>query len=212
MTKPVVIMGATSGIGACALKEAISREIAVRAFARGAGAIEASRFVEPVSGDARSHEDVARALEGARAVIYALGIRERISMIWEKETLFSDTTRVLLDVMNAQGVSRLVVVTGYGAGRSKKAMNLLERTGHRAILGRPYEDKDRQEVLVTKSSLDWTIIRPVILTNGRKTGRAKVITNPSQWQNGLVSRADVADILIQTVENDLYLKTDAVVS
>jgi putative NADH-flavin reductase len=205
-------MGATSGIGEYALNEAKSRAINVRAFARGADAIEAGHFVEPVAGDARSHDDVVRAIDGARAVIYALGIKERLSMIWEKETLFSDTTRVLLDSMLAKGVSRLVVVTGYGAGRSKDAMSLIERTGHRAILGRPYEDKDRQEEMIMKSDLDWTIMRPVVLTNGRKTGRAKVITDPARWRNGLVSRADVASILIQTVEQGLYVKADTVIA
>lgn len=212
MTAPILIMGATSGIGACALDEAVGRGLSVRAFARSAGDLGARDLVETVAGDARSADDVAQALQGARAVIYALGIKERLAMLWEKETLFSDSTRVLLDAMAAGGPRRLVAVTGFGAGRSRSAMSKIERLGHRAVLGRPYDDKDRQEELITASDLDWTIVRPVILTNGPKSGRLKVLRDPSTWRNGLVSRADVAGYLIDAVEDGLDIRADVVLA
>lgn len=212
MTKPILIMGATSGIGACAVAEAVSRGLPVRAFARSADTLEPGDLVEPFKGDARSAEDVRRALNGVRAVIYALGIRERLAMLWEEETLFSDTTRVLLDAMTDGGPRRLVAVTGFGAGRSRQAMSTLESLGHKAILGRPYADKDRQETLIMDSDLDWTIARPVILTKGPKSGRIRVLRDPSSWRNGLVSRADVAAYLIDAVEDGLDIRSDVVLA
>ena len=210
--QPILIMGATSGIGALAVREALSRGLPVRAFARGAAKLAPEAGLEPFAGDARDPGDVARALEGVRAVIYALGIRERLSMLWERETLFSDTTRVLLDAMPVADVSRLVAVTGFGAGRSNAAMSAIERTGHRAILGRPYADKDRQEAMITASGLDWTIARPVILTNGAASGRIRVLREPSEWRNGLISRADVAVYLIDAVEQGLDVQRDVVLA
>ena len=205
-------MGATSGIGALAVDEAVGRGLPVRAFARSAGSFENSDLVDPFAGDARSAEDVSAALAGSRAVIYALGIKERLAMLWEEETLFSESTRVLLDAMQAGDARRLVAVTGFGAGRSRRAMSSLERLGHRAILGKPYADKDRQEALITDSDVDWTIVRPVILTKRTKTGRARVLRDPSTWRNGLVSRADVASYLIDAVENDLDIRADVVLA
>ncbi|MBJ3762563.1 NAD(P)H-binding protein [Maribius pontilimi] len=212
MAGPIVIMGATSGIGAAAMKEAVTRGLSVRAFARSADKLDATDLVEPFAGDARDPDDVAAVLSGARAVIYALGINERLAMLWEKETLFSDSTRVLLEAMKTSGTRRLVAVTGFGAGRSRSAMSKLESLGHKAILGRPYADKDRQEELIVQSDLDWTIVRPVILTNGAKSGRMKVLRDPSDWRNGLVSRADVASYLIDAVEDDLDIRADVVLS
>ena len=205
-------MGATSGIGACAVDEAASRGLAVRAFARSADTLPARDLVEPFAGDARSAEDVMAALSGVRAVIYALGIKERLSMLWEEETLFSESTRILLDAMHTAGVTRLVAVTGFGAGRSRSAMSTLERLGHKAVLGRPYADKDRQEALITESDLDWTIARPVILTNRPKSGSLKVLRDPSTWRNGLVSRADVASYLVDAVEDGLDIRADVVLT
>ena len=205
-------MGATSGIGKLAMQEATSRGLAVRAFARSADELDPHDLIEPVAGDAKSSEHVRRALDGAGSIIYALGIKERLSMLWEKETLFSESTRVLLDAMQAQGPKRLVAVTGFGAGRSKNAMSLIERSGHRAILGKPYADKDRQEALITETDLDWTIARPVILTNGEKSGKYKVLRDPSEWRNGLIPRADVAAYLVDAVENGLDIRADVVLS
>ncbi len=209
---PILILGATSGIGACAVEEAIGRGLPVRAFARGADALERSELIEPFAGDARSAQDVAAALGGARAVIYALGIKERLSMLWEEETLFSDTTRVLLAAMAESDTKRLVVVTGFGAGRSKTAMSSIERMGHRAILGKPYADKDRQEAMIADSNLDWTIARPVILTSGMGSGSPKVLRDPSEWRNGLISRRDVARYLVDAVEQGLDIRADVVLS
>ena len=58
---------------------------------------------------------------------YALGIKERLAMLWEEETLFSESTRVFIDAMAQNDVRRLVVVTGFGAGRSRSATRREER-------------------------------------------------------------------------------------
>ncbi|MEM9239666.1 MAG: NAD(P)-binding oxidoreductase [Pseudomonadota bacterium] len=210
MSQPILIMGATSGIGAKAVEEAVSRGLPVRGFARGADNLSGHDGVEPFAGDALSLEDVTRALDGVKAVVYALGIKERLAMLWEEETLFSESTKVLLEAMAAKSVKRLVVVTGFGAGRSRSAMSSLESFGHKMFLGRPYADKDRQEELIVASDLDWTIARPVILTNNVKSGKISVLSEPSTWKNGLISRADVANYLIDAVEQSLNIRDDVV--
>jgi hypothetical protein len=44
------------------------------------------------------------------------------------------------------------------------------------LLGRVYDDKDVQERIVRRSKLDWVIVRPVILTDGRKTSTPEART------------------------------------
>jgi putative NADH-flavin reductase len=212
MTQPILIMGATSGIGELAVAEALSRDLPVRAFARSAGEMPPRPNLELCPGDARERADLALALEGVSAVISALGIKERLAMLWEEETLFSESTALLIEEMEKAGVTRLVAVTGFGAGRSRAAMSQVEKLGHRAILGKPYADKDRQEALITASRLDWTIVRPVILTKGAKSGRVQVLTEPRSWRNGLVSRADVATYLVDAVVEGLNIKQDVVLA
>lgn len=193
------------------MAEATERGLPVRAFARSADDLMSSDLVEPFRGDALDRSCVASALVGVKAVTYALGIKERLAMLWEKETLFSESTRLLISEMEKAGVSRLIVVTGFGAGRSKSAMSSLERLGHRAVLGRPYEDKDRQEELIMASTLDWTIARPVILTKGPRSD-PRVLREPKTWRNGLISRASVAVYLIDAIEKDLDVQSDVVLA
>lgn len=212
MTKPILIMGATSGIGKYATSEALSRGLPVRAFARSADKLPPAPDLDRMAGDALDPADVRRALEGVRAVIYALGIRERLSMLWEQETLFSASTEVLLQQMAIAGVSRLVAVTGFGAGRSEHAMSLVERAGHRAVFGKPYADKGRQEAMIMNSDTDWTIVRPVLLTNSGRSGRYHVLRRPEDWRMGLISRQDVAAYLIDAIERDGDVRSDVVLA
>jgi uncharacterized protein YbjT (DUF2867 family) len=121
------------------------------------------------------------------------GLRPRSAPV----SLFSETTRVLLAEMHRAGVRRIVAVTGFGAGDSRGRLSLPERMGHRLLLGPAYDDKDRQEVLIRGSGLDWLIARPTILTNGPRTGRYRVLVEPRSWRMGLISRADVADFLLR---------------
>lgn len=194
------------------MEEALRRGLHVRAFSRSADSLPPADRLETVAGDATSATDVAAALDGVRAVIYALGVKERLSMLWQEEHLFSTSTKVLLDGMKAAGVSRLVVVTGFGAGRSRSAMSRLEQLGHSAVLGKVYADKTRQEALITSTDCDWTIARPVILTNRPASGQVRVLADPKDWRNGIVSRADVANYLVDAVENDLNIREDVVLA
>lgn len=209
---PILVLGATSGIGALTVEAALQRGLTVRGFARSADKMTPRDGLEPIAGGARNPQDLARAVTGARAVIYALGIRERPAMLWEHETLFSQSTAALLDVMRDAGVTRLVAVTGFGAGRSRAAMSSLEKLGHGLLLGRVYADKSRQEALIEQSNLDWTIARPVILTRGARTGTYRVLSAPQDWRNGLISRADVADYLIRAVCEGLNIRQDVVLA
>ena len=107
--------------------------------------------------------------------------------------------------MDAAGVSRLIAVTGYGAGDSRVRQGCVESFFSRGILGRAYDDKDRQELAIRHSDLEWVIARPVVLTPGPRTQRYRVFTHPADWGPGCISRADVADFLVRQVDDDSYL-------
>ncbi|MEL6682121.1 MAG: NAD(P)-binding oxidoreductase [Pseudomonadota bacterium] len=206
----LLIMGATSGIGKCAVDVSLAKGHKVRAFARSADSLPAQDGLEAFAGDALKPDDVSAALEGVDAVIYALGIKESVAMLWQTVTLFSASTRVLLDAMSGAGVNRLIVVTGFGAGRSKAAMSKVERMGHRAFLGRPYADKDVQEDMIMQSDVDWTIARPVILTNNKTSQSYRVLRDPAAWRNGLISRLAVAEYLVDAADEALDVRSDVV--
>ena len=80
------------------------------------------------------------------------------------------------------------------------------------ILGRIYDDKDAQERIIRRSRLDWTIVRPTILSDGRRTGAYRVLVGARDWRSGFISRADVADFLVKQVNDASFVhKTPALI-
>ena len=159
----VVIIGASKGIGLETTRQALEAGHTVRAFARSAADISISDpKLEKVRGDALRSNDVAAAVKGTNAVIQALGVG--LGDLFGPVHLFSDATRILVAAMRAQGVKRLISVTGFGAGDSRASINCLQLLPFRFFLGRAYDDKDVQERLIKDSALDWTIVRPGLLT------------------------------------------------
>lgn len=202
----VLIIGASKGIGLATAKRALASGHRVRALARSAGQIRLRHeALEKVAGDALKREDIAAALTDIDVVIQVLGVRPSPNMIFGPITLFSRATEILLPAMETAGVKRLIAVTGFGAGDSAASISCLQRIPFRLVLGQAYDDKTIQERLIKKSGLDWTIVRPGVLTPGPRSGRTRVLVEPESWRNGLISRSDVADFLVEQIEDDSLL-------
>lgn len=201
----LLIIGASKGVGLETTRQAIDANYDVRAMSRSAATISlASPRLEKVNGDALVNADVRAALAGVDAVIMTLGVG--LGELARPVHLFSEATRVLVGAMQDQSVRRLICVTGFGAGDSRASINCLQKVPFQMVFGRAYDDKTRQERLIKDSALDWTIVRPGVLTPGARSGRYKVLREPSQWRNGLISRSDLAQFLVRQVEDRAYIR------
>ena len=206
----VLIIGASKGIGLETTRQALEAGHHVRALARSATAMAlADSKLEKVRGDALKNQDVEAALMGVDVVIQTLGVG--LGDMIRPVHLFSDATRVLIAAMKARSVRRLICVTGFGAGDSRASISWLQRLPFQIVFGRAYDDKSLQERLIKESGLDWTIVRPGVLTSGPRTGRYEVLAEASQWRNGIISRADVAAFLVRQIEDGSYVHKAPVV-
>jgi putative NADH-flavin reductase len=203
----VVIFGASKGIGLETVRRALEAGYQVRAFARTATTIpDEHPNLEKMDGDARDPQAVRAAIGPDDVVIQALGISLSPRNVISPVTLFSDATRVLVDAMKEVGARRLICVTGFGAGDSVgRGGFLYQAFGRQGLLKRAYDDKDIQEWIIRRSGLDWTIARPGILTDGPHTGRYQVLTDAREWRLGKISRANVADFLVQQIGSDAHI-------
>jgi putative NADH-flavin reductase len=201
----VLIIGASKGIGLETTRQALSAGHQVRALARSAKTIGmANPNLERVQGDALNVGEVGDALQGVDVVIQTLGVG--LGDLFQPVTLFSTATRVLVGAMTSQGVKRLISVTGFGAGDSRSSIGCLQRVPFQVVFGRAYDDKSEQERLIKESSLDWTIVRPGVLTNGARSGRYEILETGPEWRNGIISRANVADFLVRLIDDRSYVR------
>jgi putative NADH-flavin reductase len=198
----VLIIGASKGIGLEAVKAALNEGYRVVAFARSAAGIpiEHERLTK-MPGDALSTSDIAKALVGVDAVIQSLGVAT-LGELAKGSTLFSQSTRILIDRMKADGPKRLIAVTGLGAGNSRGRLGFFyDRLLFPLLLARIYADKDVAEQMIAVSGLEWTIARPGMLTNGPATLDYKVLPDMKDWRYGSISRVDVAEFLIRQISD-----------
>ncbi len=201
----VLIIGASKGIGLETTRQALDAGHGVRALARSATAIAISNpSLEKMRGNALKTEDVETALVGVDVVIQTLGVG--LGDLFRPVHLFSDATRVLIEAMRSQGVKRLICVTGFGAGDSRASISCLQRLPFQIVFGRAYDDKSLQEQLIKESELDWTIARPGVLTSGPQTGHYQILSEATQWRNGIISRADVAEFLVRQIGDGAYIR------
>jgi uncharacterized protein YbjT (DUF2867 family) len=201
----ILVIGASRGTGALAVEAALARGHDVTAFARDPNrlALQHGRLTR-ASGDFHDAQSVRAAVGGNDAVIVTAS-STTLKGFKERPDYFSRGTGYVIDAMRAAGVKRLVVLSAFGVGESRRLTNfLLDKLLISFLLSVPYADHERQEALVMKSGLDWVIARPTRLTNGpaRKTyvKQAEVAKVPNA-----ISRADVADFLVEAATTDTWL-------
>ncbi len=197
----ILIVGASSGTGRCAVEACLRGGHQVTAFARSAGKIEARAGLLPFRGDAMSPADVDAAIRGQEAVIVTLGIREnplrvRLGLQQTPLNVRSQGTANVVAAMQRHGVRRLIAQTTYGIGTSRGRLSLGWALTFKLLLGPQIADSERQEMAVRSSGLDWTLVQPVGLVD-RDTGRPPFTSETSRVRSMQVSRLDVAEFLMK---------------
>jgi putative NADH-flavin reductase len=121
----------------------------------------------------------------------------------------SESTERIVASMKRQGVARLIAVT---AATDIEGGFLFDKIVRPLFMRRIYEDKERQEMSIFKSGLDWTIIRPPILRDGPRTGAYRLAIGGAPKGGWRVSRADVAELIVKELPRKDYVHQALVVA
>ena len=195
----IVVIGASRGIGLEIVGQALERGHEVTALLRDPAklALEHARL-HKVRGDLGKLADVRSALSGQDAVCTCVGVNPTRKPV----ELFSRGARNVLAALQDAPATKYVAVTGIGAGDSRGHGGFFyDRIFQPLLLATIYADKDREEELIKASGDDWLIVRPGFLTNGPRTGVYRAITDLSGVTAGKISRADVADFILNQLES-----------
>ncbi|UVT17257.1 MAG: NAD(P)H-binding protein [Nitrospira sp.] len=198
----IAIVGASAGIGL---------EVTRLALQKGHEASTLSRRVVPlpdhpnlrrVQGSATNLNNVRAAVAGAEVIHVTLGTKSPFPT-----TMFSDSARLLLQVLQETGSSAtLLVLTGFGAGDSWGYNALPMRILFTLLLKAVYADKSEQERLIAEAYPRWEIVRPGRLTNGAMTGRYRVLDELVEGMRvGAIARSDVAHFMVAQAEHPTCL-------
>jgi len=208
----IVVLGANGATGRLVVAEALARGHATVAFVREPErvppALRAEGLLSVAEGDALEPAAVAAVLEGADAVVSALG---RSSRGGPRVPIFAPAMRATLAGMAANEVDRLAVISAQGAGEEPDDGLALPLRLMRRLLGSAIEDMREMERLVKASDTQWTIARAGGLTD---EPRGEYVVSPGNALkgHGRTRREDLAEALVLAVTEDRWLRQAVVVA
>jgi putative NADH-flavin reductase len=198
----ITIIGASAGIGLETARLALERGHDVTTLSRRVIPLPDHAKLKRVQGSATNPSDVRAAVEGTDTILVTLGVKSPFAT-----TLFSDSARILLQVLKEKGSSpTIIVLTGFSAGDSWSYNCFPMKLLFTLLLKAVYADKSEQERLIAGGYSRWEIVRPGRLTNGAMTGRYRVLEEIAEGMKvGAISRADVAHFMVAQAENPTCL-------
>ena len=202
----ILVIGATGGTGRQLLEQALERGYTVTALVRDPSKLGAEHpQLKIIRGDVLDYETVAAAVANQDAVLSALGHKR----FFYPNQILSDGTRNVIQAMETHGVRRFVCETALGIGDTAGRLGLLYTfIVIPFVLPFYFFDKTRQERLIARSNAEWVIVRPGVLTNSRRRGSYRHGRRVGNFiTGGRISRADVADFMLDQLESDAYLGT-----
>jgi putative NADH-flavin reductase len=210
--KRILVLGATGGTGRQVVSQALEMGHHVTAFVRSRERLsaEAERLRVVVGNVVNGAASLDAAVRDQDVVISALGVGNSL----KANGLIAQSIPAIVRAMKSEGVRRLIFTSAYGAGETIRDLPLVPRLMIRYVLKDLYSDKNIGEAELQRAAhdLDWTLVYPVTLTNGPRTGRYRAGERLRLRGVPRISRADVATFLLSQVEDATYVRRGVLVS
>lgn len=200
----LLVFGASGATGRQVVTQGLERGHTITAFVRTPGKLTITHpQLQIVQGTVGDEAAVSNVVKGQDAVVSTLGVGTPL----RHDQQVIDGVGHILHAMANWGVRRLIYMSFIGVRDSRESAGFIVRHIARWPLRNEIHDHEIKEGLVMNSAMDWTIVRPPTLTNGPGTGNYRVGSDISaRWFLPMVSRADVANCILQELEEGAYVR------
>ncbi len=199
----IVIFGASGKTGSLLVDEALASGHVVTAYVRKPEFVKSEHpNLKVVAGYLNEKDKLRSVISGSDACISTLGG----ASLTKHSTGIIEGIDNIVSIMEEEKVMRFIYLSSFGVGDSRKSMPQPIRFFVADIMLRvPLADHKTNENRITKSQLDWTIVRPGGLTDGAKTDHIKHGFGETKIKgNFSISRSNVAAFLLDQVTNKDY--------
>jgi len=206
----ILILGATGRTGRLIVEEALKQGYDLNVLVRDKNkASFSSKSIKVYQGTPTRRADLAAAMQGCDLIISALGIVRASDAPWSKlitaKNFISESIKNVIAEADQQNVKRLITVSAWGVGETKKEIPFwLRWLINYTNLGPVYEEHEKEEKLLANSDLNWTAVRPVALNDSEKTKTLKVSFNNFPKPSLQISRQSVAKFIVDIAKSDKY--------
>jgi uncharacterized protein YbjT (DUF2867 family) len=207
----LLVLGGSGRTGIHVLKHAIARGHQVRALVRNPDAFEAPAGVQLITGTPGNIDDIRRAAEGTEAVVSVLNNARASDNPWAKPvsppSFMTDASRATLIVMGEQGITRIVAASSQGVAEDWKRVNpILRGLINISNIKVGFNDHNGVDALMRTSGVDWTLARAVALTDKPAKGPLRAAEPGTEKPAPFVNRDDLAAFLLDTVEQNTWIR------
>jgi len=213
----ILLLGATGRTGKWVYQKSLERGYSIHCLARNSERIEKYDQATLLEGDASNPDDLATAIAGCNAVISVLNISRRSDFPWSAlrtpKNFLSKTMGNLVPLAEKNKVNRIIICSAWGVSETVQDIpGWFKWLIQNSNIGVAYEDHNRQERIVSDSALNWTIVRPVGLTNSSKEQSVLESFDNHPKPSLTISRKSVAGFLLDSLERDDLIKKKVVIS
>jgi len=200
----VLVFGASGKTGREVVRQALARGFNVSAFVRDTARLPlAHANLRLVKGEITDPRAVARAMEQQTCVISTLGV----GLPLRHDPIVIEGVRTIARASEHASVERLLYMSFIGVRESRDAAGFLLKQLAGTVLRHEVADHEAKEAAVAESFVDWTIVRPPKLTNGRLTASYRVGEDiQARSPLPMMSRADVADFMLRQLSDQSFIR------
>ena len=205
----VVVFGAAGRIGRRVVERALGHGHEVRAFVHMAPLALTHERLSVITGDVREFDAVDAAVSGCDAVAFALSHGSGSDAHIHEAGIAN-----VVHAMAAGDVARLAAISAAGTfARSDRNLTFAYRALIATTMRSTYDALEAMERRIMASALDWTIVRPVGLTDEPATGEYRLSLDGSLLAKASrISRDDVAALVVKALETDKYVRRAVVIA
>ncbi|MFD0862587.1 NAD(P)-dependent oxidoreductase [Sungkyunkwania multivorans] len=214
----ILILGATGRTGKLILEEALYQGYEVHCLVREPKKIkENSKKLRVFQGSPERMSNLENAIDGCDGIISALNISRKSDFPWSRlrtpPTFLSDVMKNIISLSKEKEIRRIVVCSAWGVAETEKEIPFWFKWFIKnSNIGAAYKDHERQENLLKRSNLKWTIVRPTGLTNFKKEKNRIESYDNEPKPNLTISRKNVAKFMVDALKRDELIGHAPVIS
>jgi putative NADH-flavin reductase len=214
----IAIFGASGATGKLLTQRCLAAGYNVTALLRTPEKFSLRDRVQVVPGSPFDLASVRQTIKDADAVLSALGAKSL-----RKEDVLERAVPQIISAMQetvsqSKPVRRIIVLGSAGALPASLDKQpawrrwIVQNIVYNTFLKWPVASQISQWNNLSHSNLDWTMVMPPMLTNGAARGSYRVDGDALPPNGSRISRADVADFMMQQIDNPQWIKKGAYIS
>jgi putative NADH-flavin reductase len=214
----IAIFGASGATGTLLTERCVAAGYNVSALLRTPEKFPLRDQVHVVQGSPFDLASVRQTIEDADAVLSALGAKSL-----KREDVLERAVPQIIAAMREslsrpKPVRRIIVLGSAGALSTSLAKQpawrrwIVQNIVYSTFLKWPVASQISQWNDLSHSNLDWTMVMPPMLTNDRARGSYRIDGDALPPNGSRISRADVADFMMQQIDNPQWIKKGVYIS